>query len=144
VEEYIDGREINVAIIDYKKMRALPVSEITFEFSHEPKIVDYSAKWFKDSEEYRKTIPVCPAKLEYSKKDLVERRALDAYVSLYCRDYARVDIRLKGKIPYVLEVNPNPDISPDGGFVRSLKAADISYEEFIQEIICSALQRKPL
>jgi D-alanine-D-alanine ligase len=106
--------------------------------------VDYSAKWLTESEEYKKTVPVCPAKLETSAKNLVEKEAAQAYVALYCRDYARIDIRLKGKVPYVLEANPNPDISPNGGFVRSLKAAGISYEEFIQKIICSALQRKRL
>ncbi|MFH0897860.1 MAG: ATP-grasp domain-containing protein [Candidatus Bathyarchaeota archaeon] len=142
VEKYIDGRELNIAILGDNKTQVLPISEIVFKFSHEPKIVDYTAKWFKDSEEYKNTIPICPAKLEQPIKDLVEKQAEQAYLALYCRDYARVDIRLDGEIPYVLEVNPNPDISPDGGFARSLKAAEIPYEEFIREILCSALQRK--
>jgi len=142
VEKYIAGRELNVAILGNEKTRILPISEIIFEFSHEPKIVDYSAKWFKDSEEYKKTIPMCPAKLDLSTKALIEREALKTYAVLYCRDYVRVDMRLNGQVPYVIEVNPNPDISPDGGYARSLKAAGISYEEFLREIICSALKRK--
>jgi D-alanine-D-alanine ligase len=142
VEKYIYGRELNVAILDNTKMKVLPISEIKFKFSDEPKIVDYCAKWLKESEEYKNTVPKCPAELEPSILDLVEREALQAYTAIGCRDYARIDIRLKRETPYVLEVNPNPDISIDGGFARSLRASGISYEEFIQEIICLALRRK--
>lgn len=142
VEKYIDGRELNVAILGNEKPKVLPISEIVFEFSDEPKIVDYSAKWFKESDEYKKTKPVCPARLKPAIRDKVERVALQAYKVLYCRDYARVDIRLKGNVPYVLEANANPGISPEAGFVRSLKAAGISFEEFVKGIICFALERK--
>ena len=141
VEQYIDGREFNVAILGNSEIRILPISEIVFGFSHGPKIVDYPAKWLKESEEYKKTMPFCPAELRSSTRSLVERAASQAYEALHCRDYARVDIRLRGRIPYVLEANPNPDISFDGGFARSLRAARISYEDFLKEIICSALKR---
>lgn len=142
VEKYIGGRELNVSVLGNGEARVLPVSEIVFKFSYEPKIVDYRAKWFEESEEYKATVPECPAKLESSMRSLVEKEALEAYEALYCRDYARVDIRLEGEVQYVLEVNPNPDISYDGGFVRSLKASGTQYEEFIREIIYSALHRK--
>ena len=142
VEKYIKGRELNVSIIGYRETRVLPISEITFGFSREPKIVDYSAKWFKETEEYKKTIPVCPAKLPSTIRTIIEAVAKHAYLALCCKDYARVDIRLKGRVPYVLEVNPNPDISPDGGFARSLKTASIPYEGFIQQTIQSTLKRK--
>ncbi|MEM3018735.1 MAG: ATP-grasp domain-containing protein [Candidatus Bathyarchaeia archaeon] len=141
VEEYIAGRELNVAILGNDEPEVLPISEIIFGFSEEPRIVDYAAKWFKDSEEYRKTVPICPAGLEAAIKNRVEAVALEAYRSLYCRDYARVDIRLKDGTPYVLEVNANPDIAPEVGFARSLKAAGISFEEFVGRIIAFALER---
>jgi len=144
VEKYIDGRELNVAILGNEEPRVLPISEIVFEFSDEPKIVDFSAKWFKESDEYKKTKPVCPAKLKPFIRDKVERVALRAYKVLYCRDYARIDIRLKGNVPYVIEANANPDISPEAGFVRSLRAAGIPFEEFVKEIIFFALERKPM
>ncbi|MCJ7761509.1 ATP-grasp domain-containing protein, partial [Candidatus Bathyarchaeota archaeon] len=142
VEKYIDGRELNIAILGNAEPLVLPISEIIFEFSDEPKIVNYHAKWVKDSEEYKKTIPMCPVKLKAQVRIKVEWAALQSFATLHCRDYARIDIRLKGETPYVLEVNPNPDISPDAGFARSLKAAGIPYEEFIKQIICFALKRK--
>jgi len=143
VEEYVDGRELNVSILGYENPQALPISEITFDFDDdEPRIVSYPAKWIKESEEYKKTRPICPAKLEPSTEEKVRTVALMAYKALYCRDYARVDIRLRDNVPYVLEINPNPDISPDAGFARSLKTAGIPYEEFVRKIITFALDRK--
>jgi len=142
VEEYIAGRELNVAVLGNEKPRVLPISEIVFEFPDEPKIVDYSAKWFPESEEYKMTKPVCPANLTPSIKHRVERVALRAYEALHCRDYARVDIRLKDNMPFVLEVNANPDLSHEAGFARSLKAAGIPFEEFIKDIVFFALERK--
>jgi len=143
VEEYIGGREFNVSILGNEEPLILPISEIIFDFEDEPKIVDYAAKWLKGSEEYAKTRPVCPAKLDEELRARVEGAALGAYRALGCRDYARVDIRLEegtGK-PYVLEVNPNPDISPEAGFSRSLRAAGIPFEDFVKRILAFALKR---
>ena len=142
VEKYVYGRELNVPILGYRSPRVLPISEIMFGFNDEPKIVDYPAKWLTESDEYKMTKPMCPAILEPSIKDTIENVALKSFEALHCRDYARVDIRLEGETPYVIEVNPNPDISPDAGFSRSLKVADISYEQFIEMIISFSKERR--
>ena len=84
---------------------------------------------------------MCPAKLTPSVDKLVRKTAMKAFKLLNCRDYARVDMRLKDDTPYVVEVNANPDISLDAGFVRSLKMAGISFEKIIGEIIFFAVQR---
>ncbi|MDW8044564.1 MAG: ATP-grasp domain-containing protein [Nitrososphaerota archaeon] len=141
-EEYIDGRELNVSIIgDASSPQPLPISEIVFTKDEKFKVVGYRAKWVKDSEEYKSTVPVCPAQLEEEVASKIQSIAVKAYSILGCRDYARVDIRLRGDIPYVIEVNPNPDISLDSGFSRSLRAANIPYPEFIWRVISSALER---
>lgn len=144
VEEYVSGRELNVSILGDKDLQILPISEIVFGFTDEPRIVDYSAKWIDESEQYKKTIPVCPAELDIDTRRTVESVALRAYVALQCRDYARVDIRLKNGTPYILEVNPNPDISPQAGFARSLKAAGIPYENFVSRLVMMACKRRAL
>ncbi|MBS7615130.1 ATP-grasp domain-containing protein [Candidatus Bathyarchaeota archaeon] len=141
VEEYVAGRELNVSILGNENPIVLPISEITFDFPDEPKIVDFSAKWLKESEQYKRTRLVCQALLPAFVKNEIEKIALLAYKSLYCRDYARIDIRLRENQPLILEANPNPDIAPDAGFVRSLRAAGISYEQFIEKIVYFALQR---
>lgn len=143
VEEYISGREFNVSILGNEEPEVLPISEIIFDFDDEPKIVDYAAKWLKESEEYVKTRPICPAEINLELERIIREMALKAYRALQCRDYARVDMRLERNTltPYVLEVNPNPDISPEAGFARSLKAAKIAFEEFVKRILDFALKR---
>jgi len=142
VEEYVNGRELNVSILGNDKPKVLPISEILFKSRTQPKIVDYQAKWIKNSKDYEETIPSCPAKLEVSTRRIVEKTALEAYIATGCRDYARIDMRLKGKTPYVIEVNANPDISAESGFVRSLNALRISYTSFIKRILLFAFERK--
>ncbi|MGK9476565.1 D-alanine--D-alanine ligase family protein [Melioribacter sp. OK-6-Me] len=134
IEEYIEGREINVAILD---TLILPLSEIKFDSLPEnlPKIITYEAKWSPESIYYNHTVPECPAKLPKDVEEKIKRTAQAAYNALDCRDYARIDIRLsKRNVPYVIEVNPNPDISPDAGFIRSANAAGLSFEDIILTI----------
>jgi len=144
VEEYIDGRELNVAILGNRKPLVLPISEI--DMSTLPKqyhrIITYNAKWMKGTDEYEHTIGVCPAKLPQEMEQQVKEMALKAFQLMGCRDYARIDIRLsKENKPYILEVNPNPDISDDAGFSRSAKTYGYKFEELIGKIIECALER---
>jgi len=144
IEEYIEGRELNVSIIGNKSPRVLPISEIDFSSLAPglPKICGYAAKWMEDSHEFCHTVPRCPAELPPEIEKEVLRLSLEAYQIMECRDYGRVDIRLsQGGIPYVLEVNANPDISPDAGLIRSAKAAGFSYQEFIGHLVELALAR---
>jgi D-alanine-D-alanine ligase len=142
VEEYIEGRELNVAILGNT---VLPVSEIIFKGLPDglPKIVTYDGKWMNDSIYFRYTNPECPAKLNKRTLKKVEEIAMAAFNATNCRDYARVDLRLDRKNkPYVIEVNPNPDISTDSGFARAASAAGIEYSELLLRIAQLALTRK--
>ncbi|MGA8264853.1 MAG: ATP-grasp domain-containing protein [Ignavibacteriaceae bacterium] len=141
-EEYIDGRELNVAILGD---RILPISEILFNGLPDdlPKIITYDSKWIEDSVYFQHTQPSCPAEIDRKTQKNVETVAIAAFSAMNCRDYARVDIRLSGDgIPYVIEVNPNPDISTDSGFARAASKAGIPYEELLHTIANFALTRK--
>lgn len=147
IEEYIEGRELNISIIGNTKPRALPISEIDFSFLPPdlPKICGYAAKWDEKSLEFRHTLPICPAPLPSDLEKHIMDLSLRVYQIMECRDYARVDIRLSpAGIPYVLEVNANPDISPDAGLIRSAKAAGFTYEEFIGFIVEMARERRKI
>jgi D-alanine-D-alanine ligase len=142
IEEYIEGRELNVAILNGE---ALPISEIQFKGLPDglPKIVTYDGKWVEDSVYYNNTNPKCPAELTSETKNKVEEIALLAYEAMNCRDYARVDIRLDKKgNPFVIEVNPNPDISTDSGFARAAAAAGFEYPDLLAKIAGFALTRR--
>ena len=137
VEEDVDGRELNVAILGAGDPVALPVSEIEMGRlpAGAPRICGYRAKWIPGSREYARTVPRCPASLSPSEARRLKRVALAAFRLLSCRGYARVDLRLgRDGVPYVLEVNPNPCIAPDAGFARSAAAAGLSYAELVCRI----------
>lgn len=145
VEEFIQGREFNVAVLERDKLEALPVSEIDFSAMPEgaPHICSYEAKWFEDHILYISTPPICPAPIEDSLRDKLQQYALAAFQAMGCRDYARVDFRMArdGRI-FILEVNPNPDASLDAGYCRALQAARIEYGQFWTMMIENALRRK--
>ncbi|MBI2869404.1 MAG: ATP-grasp domain-containing protein [Chloroflexi bacterium] len=139
VEEFIGGREVNVTILGN---RALPVSEIIYNLPEDaPRILTFAAKWSPGSPYYEATKPVCPAVFADGEAGLVQAMAARVYRLAGCRGYARVDMRYDaaGKL-YVLELNPNPDISPESGAVRQAAAGGLSYARFIDEIVRLALE----
>ena len=144
VEEYIVGRELNVALLGYRKPIVLPISEIDFSGLTKDmhKIVSYDAKWMHGTIAYEGTKGVCPAKVPQETEAKLKEIALRCFRIIGCRDYARVDFRLKSNgEPYVLEVNPNPDISDDAGFARSARTYGLSFGETVGKIVESALER---
>jgi D-alanine-D-alanine ligase len=146
VDDYLEGREFNVAILGGREEQVLPISEIDFSRmpEHEPRIVSYRAKWDEESIVCQCTVPVCPAELPARLESRIKSIALRSSRCLECRDYSRIDMRTdaKGNI-YVLEVNPNPDLSPRAGFARAARAAGLTYTELVARITQSALERGP-
>lgn len=143
VEQYIEGRELNVALLDGE---VLPISEIDFSELPDghPPICTYEAKWEPSSEAYMKTPPRCPAQLDKTGEQRVKEIAVKAWHAMRCRGYARVDIRLRPDgTPFVLEVNPNPSIHRDAGFSRSAFAAGLGYGDTLERIINTAVKRNP-
>jgi len=137
VEEFIVGREINVALWGNGRPQVLPISEINFEWTDDPlqKIVSFDSKWVKTSPEYSGTPARCPAKLTTRERNRIEAAAISMYSAVKVHGYARVDMRLRDGQPYVLEVNANPDLSLDAGFFRSASAAGYSYPGMLAEIL---------
>jgi D-alanine-D-alanine ligase len=70
----------------------------------------------------------------------IERVAVAAWRELRMQGYARVDMRLRDGVPYILEVNGNPDLAPDAGFFRSAAAAGFTWEGMIRHIAELALE----
>lgn len=145
VEEYIDGREFNIAVLgNGAGTKVMPPAELTFvDFpADSPKICSYEAKWIPTSPFYKKTVPVCPAEVSAALAEELKRVALRSYNVMECRDYARVDVRLgnDGAIR-VLEVNPNPDLSMDAGLARAAKAYGLDYPVLIEHIVETARAR---
>ncbi|MGA2477273.1 MAG: D-alanine--D-alanine ligase [Spirochaetia bacterium] len=145
VERYIDGREFNCALLggaDRAEPECLPPAEIRFIGYPEgkPRVVGYRAKWVEDSFEYDST----PRRFEFPPEDaqlLAEMRRL----CLLCwrhfglRGYARVDFRIDGEgKPWVLEINTNPCLSPDAGFMAAAEQRGLSIVDVVRRIVSEA------
>lgn len=143
VEEFIEGREFNVTMLGNQDPRAMPLSEINFNRISNPfqRIVTFRGKWVSTSPEYIQTPPTCPAKVTPALKSRIEDIARRAYLAMGLHDYGRVDIRVKNGQPYVLEVNPNADLSPDAGIARASRMAGMTYADLADEIVRLAARR---
>jgi D-alanine-D-alanine ligase len=145
VEEFIDGREFNTTVMgNHSGYTTLPVSEIEYSLPQDkPHILTFAAKWRPDSIYFKDTKVICPAETGDEERQRIIETALAAFVLLDCRGYARVDMRLDGMGRlYVIEVNPNPDISPGSGVVRQAEAAGLTYIQLIDRIVQLALGKE--
>jgi D-alanine-D-alanine ligase len=145
-EVFISGREFNLSVLGGPEgPEVLPPAEIVFSFPDDRHhIVDYKAKWDEDSIEYQCT----QRSFEFGAGDKgllheLGQMALTCWKSFCLRGYARVDFRVdeQGR-PWVLEINANPCISPDSGFVSASEKAGLSYPEVIARIISDTLEMK--
>lgn len=142
-EAFIEGREFNLSLLEMeKRAQVLPPAEIIFHDypAEKARIVGYRAKWEADSFEYRHT-PRC---FDCSREDapLIDElgaMALTCWDLFALRGYARVDFRVDAaNRPWVLEVNTNPCLSPDAGFVAASERAGLAFEQVIERIVAAS------
>jgi D-alanine-D-alanine ligase len=142
VQEYVAGREFNVGFVG---RRMLPIAEILFDGMPEGTwpIVGYAAKWIPESAEYEGTVPVCPAEIEPDLAKRIGEVAWRAWEHVSDGEgYGRVDLRLnEDGNPYVLEVNPCPDLSSNAGLARMGRAFGWSYDDLVMHVVDEALMR---
>jgi D-alanine-D-alanine ligase len=144
VQRYIHGREIGISLLGWPVPRVMPPGEILFGGlpSGHPHILTFSSKWHPDSIDWNGTSSV-PAVLrppELRRVAAIGRRAFEV---LGLRDYGRVDVRLDDRgQPFVIDVNPNCDLSHDGGLGLACARGGLSTPAFIWEILRGALRRR--
>jgi len=147
VEEFIDGKELTVGILENGKTAILPILEI--DFSTCKNSGEYFYSW--RMKEYQGNtelglVPAfhCPARLDKHIEAQVKETALKTHHAVGCYDISRTDIRLsKDSIPYVLEINPLPGLDPhESNFPIMAYAAGMKYEDLIEAILMSASQRR--
>jgi D-alanine-D-alanine ligase len=120
---------------------------VEFDFSDlpadHPNIISYDAKWNPLEEVYHQVFTICPARLSRRALRRVQVAALAAYRATGCRDYARLDLRLtRAEQPFVLEVNPNPDLTESVSFMESAEQAGYGFEDALRVIVELALERR--
>ncbi len=144
VEEYIDGREFNVTVMGNDQPVVFPISEIVYTLPvGKPRILTFEAKWEPSSLYFKSSAPVCPADIDETIRQGIAVPAAKTYTLLGCQGYARVDFRMSiDHIPQIIEVNPNPDLSPGYGVALQSKVAGLSYAKMIERIMQFAMERK--
>jgi len=139
VEEFIEGREINVGILGNNPPEVLPVLELILGSNHDG-VYSHEAKFAQSRRKRAKK--VCPAELPPETAAYIQKNAIRAYELLNINDLARVDFRLdRYNQPYILEVNSMPSLNPGSSFVHAARKAGYDYAKLINRIVDVALER---
>lgn len=145
VEEFVDGREIHVALIGNRVMTVLAPMEIDYSLFNDihDRIYTNEAKFDKQNLPYYLTKFLCPAPVDTITQRRLEEVASAAYQLGGCRDYGRVDLRLRQGEPLVLDVNPNADLTFESDHAIGSKVLGWTYGEMASRIVECALERWP-
>lgn len=145
VEEYIEGRELYVGILGNQRLQALPIWELRFTKSGDkvPLIATAKVKWDPEYQEKLGVETNAADELPEGLRAAITKQCLRTYRALFLTGYARIDLRLgaDGRA-YVLEANPNPNLSYGEDLAESAEAAGMSYEDLLHRIITLGLSYK--
>ncbi|MBM3499372.1 MAG: D-alanine--D-alanine ligase, partial [Armatimonadetes bacterium] len=136
VEAFCDGMELTVGVLGCgEQRRALPVLELV----PKKQFYDYEAKYTKGL-----TDLICPARLSEADTQLAQEVALRAHDACDCHGLSRVDMHLDshGRL-WVHEINSVPGLTETSDVPAQARAAGLSYEDLIEEILHSAVWRMP-
>jgi D-alanine-D-alanine ligase len=118
--------------------------DFSFFGNVQDRLCTYESKFIPGAEHYEKIETLLPAPLTINENEALELVCKKTYVALGCRDYARMDVRLRDNVFYVLDVNPNADISIDASMACAAEVAGISYGQMGSRIVQMAAQRHPV
>ena len=146
VEDFIDGREFHVSVWNNQAPEMLPPVEMDFSAFRETnkKLCTYDSKFTPGSEHYERIESVVPASIDDELYAQMERESLKAWKGFGCMDYARFDFRLRDDKLYLLDVNPNSDISFDASFAMAAEVLNYSYSKMLKKILMMAAERHPV
>jgi D-alanine-D-alanine ligase len=138
VEEYIDGRELYVGVLGNTRLQTMPIWEMLFTKAP-PNMAQIATAKVKWDEKYQKKLGIkthAARDLPNGAASKISRLCKRIYRALHLSGYARIDMRLTqdGRV-YVLEANPNPNLSYGEDFAESAETGGIGYEELLQKII---------
>lgn len=143
VEEFLAGREFAVSLWGPRDPEWSTIGEVVFRNGLQ--LISYAAKWEPESRDYANSPVMYDVPLDDGLRDAILASARGAWKALGLRGYARVDVRLNADdVPCVLDVNPNPDLTPGSGIHRAAAVAGWMWPRFIAAQVEWALDaRRP-
>jgi len=146
VEDFIDGREFHVTLWGNGRVSMLPPAEMDFSSFDNvcDRLCTFDSKFSPGSVHFEKIELRIPALLDGPLYERLRETSVQAYRVLGCRDYARIDLRLRDGIFYVLDINPNADFSPDTSMVYAAETVGLTYGALGSHLANLAAQRHPL
>ncbi len=144
VEDFIDGREFHVSLWGNGTIDVLPIAEMDFSGFADihDRLCTYDSKFIPGSLHYEGIRTLLPAPLSEPQRQAIEAACRAAYQAVGCRDYGRIDLRLRGDDCYVLDVNPNADISADASLACAAELLGYSYGQVGSRIVELAAHRR--
>jgi D-alanine-D-alanine ligase len=146
VERYIEGRELYVGVVGNQQLATLPIWELLFKNMPEEsrKIATERLKWSLTYQKKRGIVSEEAKELPEAEEQRIRGIAKRVYRTLKLSGYARIDLRLSeaGRV-YVIEANPNPQLSRDEDFAQSARKAGLDYRELVQRIVNLGLRWEP-
>ena len=143
VEDFIDGREFHVGVIGNGALHVLPPGEIDYSGFHDirDRLCTYESNFDKNSIAYHLTMPRMACSLSNAEMECLYDRVIRAYKVTHCRDYARMDVRLKDGEFFILDVNHNADVGPETSLALGAQIIGYDYGHFGSFLINLAAQR---
>lgn len=136
VEEFICGREYSAGFLGNYPYETLGVSVIDYRLHENPlPFLTYNSKWETKSDEFKASVPSLNGNIDVGLRERILEVSIKAGCVLGCKNYFRVDLRQRGDDIFVLDVNPNPDINQDSGFMKQAYSKGYSYCQVIEKII---------
>jgi D-alanine-D-alanine ligase len=140
ITEFISGKEYGASFMGNSSYELLGISVLNYsQYKDLPPFLTYSSKWESGSKEFS-LLPSLEEKIDESLRESITDLSIRVGRILKCRSYFRVDLREKDGRLFVLDVNPNPDIDLDSGFMRAANSKGYTYKDTIKRIMKLALQ----
>jgi len=144
-ERFVPGREFNLALLAGQggAVRVLPLAEMVFDPSMPgPAILGYAAKWHSDSADFAASVRSFDLLSDGELAAEMVRIGLRCWKVFGFSGYARIDFRVtESGRPVVIDLNPNPCIAPDSGFIAAAAQAGLGHEDVVRAIVNDALSR---
>lgn len=143
IEEYIEGPEYHVTVWGNTPPEVLPAVQLGYINVNDRRdqIYTYDAKFDEQSAAMKQLRFLCPAMMETSTRAAIKSNSLRAYHALKCRDYARVDLRVRDGQAVVIDVNANADINSESIVLMAVEAAGLNYNGMVAQIVRFAAER---